>query len=182
MSANADIKVDSNCEWFSTMQVGQTRIKLVNYAEVNQINPIITFFEAHQEIVWFDISMNNVLAMNMLETTDELIDNHQHGFQRERAAAETQKIGQTWPKQFRHHVIIFPIFTVRINARNADTTGEFLNSHDFRIETWIIDCEKFEFDRNLSIGLEINCFLKNQYCTVHTSALIGSINRSPLFS
>ena len=152
----------------------------MDYAEVNQVNPIATPSEAHQEVVWFDISMNNVLAMDMLETTDELIGNHQYGFQRERAAAETQKIGQTWPKQFRHHVMIFLIFTVRIDTRNAYTAGEFLNSHDFRIEAWIIDCEGFEFDRNLSIGLEINCFLENQYCIVHTPALIGSIDRSPL--
>lgn len=74
--------------------------------------------------------------------------------------------------------MIFPIFTARIDTRNAYTAGKFLNSHDFRIEAWIIDRDGFEFDRNLSIGLEINSFLENQYCTVHTYTRVDRLDRS----
>ena len=104
------------------------------HAKVDHVNHIAAPSQAHQEVVWFDVSMNNLLEMKMLDTTDELIGKHQHGFQRERAAAESQKIFQARPKQFQHHVAIIPIFVIREHAWKAYTTGEFLTSHDFIFE------------------------------------------------
>lgn len=97
MTAGTDKPFASDRLSFPTVQIGLRRAGLHSNAIVDQVNHITGPPKAHQQVIRFEVSMNNAFAMKILETTDELIGKHQYGFQRELAVAESQKILQTWP-------------------------------------------------------------------------------------
>ena len=49
---------------------------LCGNAEIGYIHQIPTSSTAHKKVLGFDIPMNNVLGMNELETTKELVGKH----------------------------------------------------------------------------------------------------------
>ena len=65
--------------------------------QTHHINQIPLFPHTHQEILRFDVSMNDALEMDIFEMIKELIDEHQHNLEREFATAEVEKIFQTRP-------------------------------------------------------------------------------------
>jgi len=66
-------------------------------AQICYINLIPTPPGTHQEVLWLDVSMNDVLGMDILKTANELIGEHQHRFERELATAEIEEVFQAWP-------------------------------------------------------------------------------------
>jgi len=50
--------------------------------------------------------MDDALGMDVFETVKELVDEHQHGLERELAAAEVEKVFQTRPQKIKHHHVI----------------------------------------------------------------------------
>src|SRR3954468_17904155 len=68
---------------------------LLGQTEVNDIDLVTTFANTHQEVVWLDITVDERLSVNVLDTGDELIGEKKDGLQRELAVAEIEKILQT---------------------------------------------------------------------------------------
>lgn len=50
-------------------------------AEVGDIDAVPLLSCSHQEILWLDISVNQILRVDMLKAADQLISNHQNRFE-----------------------------------------------------------------------------------------------------
>jgi len=66
----------------------------------------------HQEVLRLNISMDDALGMDILQTIDELLGEHKHGFKRELTAAEVKKVFQTRAQKFKHHHVILRLVLI----------------------------------------------------------------------
>lgn len=64
--------------------------------------------------------MNEIVEVNILKTTNELIDEHQHNFKREFAIAKVEEIFQTWAQKIKHHDVEFASDLKDVNSWNID--------------------------------------------------------------
>ena len=60
--------------------------------QVGNIDQISLPSHAHQAIFRFDVSVDDIMRMNILEATDELVREHQDCFERKFATAVVEKI------------------------------------------------------------------------------------------
>ena len=56
-------------------------------AEIDNVDYMLLFLDAYQEIIGFDIPMQKSVLMNKFNSLEHLYCQHEHGFQREFAAA-----------------------------------------------------------------------------------------------
>jgi uncharacterized protein YuzE len=56
-------------------------------SKINDINEIFTLAKANQEIIWFDIAMNEIFGVDIFQASNQLISKHNDGFQREASVA-----------------------------------------------------------------------------------------------
>lgn len=61
-------------------------------AQIRHINPIPLLPQTHQEVLDFDVSMDDTPEMHTFQTTNELIDEDQHALERELATAEVELV------------------------------------------------------------------------------------------
>mmetsp|Transcript_3289 Transcript_3289/g.5876 ORF Transcript_3289/g.5876 Transcript_3289/m.5876 type:complete len:214 (+) Transcript_3289:313-954(+) len=64
--------------------------KSLRKSEINYANQACHLAQANTEITWLDISMDEILAVHILETIDHLISQHQHGLWIEPVVAESK--------------------------------------------------------------------------------------------
>lgn len=67
--------------------------------QIRHINLISMLPHTQQEVLRLDVTMDDALGMDVFETVKELIGEHQHGLEREFAAAVVEKIFQTRPQE-----------------------------------------------------------------------------------
>ena len=60
----------------------------------------------HEEVVGFNVAMNEVLVVNVLESSDHLVSQHEDGFEGETTTAEVEEILQTRSKQIHHKDVV----------------------------------------------------------------------------
>ena len=63
---------------------------LLGQAEIDDVHLITALSNAHQEVVWLYITVDERLGMDIFNTGDELIGQQQDGLQREFAVAEVE--------------------------------------------------------------------------------------------
>mmetsp|Transcript_11127 Transcript_11127/g.37813 ORF Transcript_11127/g.37813 Transcript_11127/m.37813 type:complete len:82 (+) Transcript_11127:2595-2840(+) len=61
---------------------------------------------AHEEVVWFDVSMQKAFGMHILYSTQHLVGKHQNGLQVKSAVAEIEEVFQRWAEKIDHHHIV----------------------------------------------------------------------------
>ena len=79
------------------MEVGLRVTVLLSKTKVDNVDLVATLANAHQEIVWLDITMDEGLGVDVLDPGDELIREQQHRLQREFAVAEVEEVLQAGP-------------------------------------------------------------------------------------
>ena len=67
---------------------------LLGQTEVDDIDLIASLTDAHEKVVWFDITMDKGLCVYVFDTRDELIDKQENSLEREFAIAEVEEIFQ----------------------------------------------------------------------------------------
>jgi|LakMenEpi03Aug12_release.lakeMendotaPanAssembly.Ray.scaffolds.fasta_scaffold485685_1 hypothetical protein len=67
---------------------------------------------AHKEVIGLDIAMNEVFRVDVFDSTNHLICQHQHRFHSETARAEIEQILQRWTQKIHHQNIVISLLTV----------------------------------------------------------------------
>lgn len=68
--------------------------------------------DSHKEIVWFDIPVNEGLAMNVLDTADHLIGQHKDCFDGETSRTEVEEILERWTQQVHDEDVVFLFLSI----------------------------------------------------------------------
>lgn len=91
---------------------------LLGQSEIDQEQFIAVPADAHQEIVGFDVSVNERFAMHVFDSADHLIGQHENGFDGEATRTKIEEIFQRRPQQIHDkHVVIFFLSIVSENYR-----------------------------------------------------------------
>ena len=65
---------------------------LLGETEINDIDLIASFSNAHEEIVWLDVSVDKVSRVNVLDSRDELIGEEKDSLEGELSVTEVEQI------------------------------------------------------------------------------------------
>lgn len=85
---------------------------LLGQSEVDNVNDGLTLAESDEEIIRFDVAMNEGLGVHVFEATDQLIREHQYRLELKSASAVIKQIFEGGSEQIQHHDIIVPFDTV----------------------------------------------------------------------
>jgi hypothetical protein len=75
-------------------------------SEVQDENFVTCFIQSDAEVIWFDISVNEMSVMDVLDSGDHLINQHKHGFEREFSESLVEKRFKGWAHQIHHKNIV----------------------------------------------------------------------------
>jgi hypothetical protein len=90
--------------WDVEMGLGVT--VLLGQTEIDNVDLVTTLSDAHEEVVRLDITVDEGLGVDVLDTRDELICEEQGSLQRELAVAEVEQVLQTRSEEIQNHGIV----------------------------------------------------------------------------
>lgn len=126
-------------------------------AQVRQVYLISRSANAHQEIFWFNVSMNNLLGMDVFKAANKLICEQQHGFEGKPAPAKVEKVFQTWPEEIKDHRVVLALKSIPVNTGNANTSDGLVYL-SFLSQQRRIGRDVFELDGDFFTSLDIDSF------------------------
>lgn len=93
-------------------------------AKIGGINSIPMLSQPHQEVVRLDIPMDETLRVNELQTEKKLVGEHQHGFERELAAAKVEKVFQTRAQEVKDQRVVVAFGLVSVDMWKTSLAGK----------------------------------------------------------
>jgi hypothetical protein len=91
--------------------------------KINDIDLMATLANAHEEVVRLNITVNDRLGMNVLNTGNELIGKQKNRFQRELPVAEVEEILQARSKEIKNHGIVPKVGSIPMDRGDADASS-----------------------------------------------------------
>ena len=139
------------CLWV-TVLLGQT--------EINDIDLVTTLSDAHQEVVWLDITVNKGLGVDVLDARDELVGEQQNGLQGELAVAEVEEILKGWAEEIQDHSIVVALSSKPANEWNSDSASQRLVDASLILQLWMLGLDALELNSDLltrdDVGSEVD--------------------------
>ncbi len=131
------------------VEMGLRVTVFLSQTKVNDIDLVAALADAHQEVIWLDITMNERLGMDVLDARDELVGKKEHRLKGEFAVAEVEKILQGRAEQIQNHGIVVTLCSKPTHKRDADTTSQGLVDTGFIFELGVLGLDALELDGNL---------------------------------
>uniref|UniRef100_A0A182IYJ2 Uncharacterized protein n=1 Tax=Anopheles atroparvus TaxID=41427 RepID=A0A182IYJ2_ANOAO len=99
---------------------------LLRQPEVDQEQLVAVAPDAHEEVIRLDVAVDEVLHVQILQPADHLVDEHQHGLDREVPAAKVEEVLQRRSEQVHHQHVVAALLAEVANVRDADAAGQHL--------------------------------------------------------
>lgn len=129
---------------------------LLGQTEIDNVDLVATLANAHEEVVGLDISVNEGLGMDVLDSGDELVGKKENGLEGELSVAEVEEILQAGTEKVKNHGIIVTLGSEPANEGNADTTSQGLVDAGFVLELRVLGLDGLELDSNLLAGDDVS--------------------------
>jgi hypothetical protein len=144
--------------WDVEMGLGVT--VLLGQTEIDNVDLVTTLSDAHEEVVRLDITVDEGLGMDVLDTRDELIGQEQDGLQRELAVAEVEQVLQTGSEEIKNHGIVVTLCSEPAHEGDTHTAGQRLVDTSLIFELGVLGLDALELDGDLlardNVGAEID--------------------------
>ena len=95
-------------------------------SEIHDKYCVLLFTSADQEIVGFDIAMNQAAFVDALGSRNHLMCHHCDGMRRERPVAEIEEVLKRGTEQVQDHDVVFAFEAKPVNVGHADRTLQAL--------------------------------------------------------
>lgn len=145
---------------------------LLSKAKVDNVDLVTPLSDAHQEVVRFDVAVDEGLGMDVLDTGDELIGQQQNCLHREFAVAKVEEILQAGSKEVENHGIVVTLGTEPTNKWDADSASQGLVDASFILELRMLSLDTLELDGDLFSGDDVGALLfevsKDVFGVCHT--------------
>lgn len=133
---------------------------LLGQTEINDIDLVAALADAHQEVVWLDITVDEGLGVDVLDTGDQLISKEEDGLEGELSVAEVEEIFQTGAEKVEDHGIVVTLGTEPADKWDTDTTSEGLVDTSLIFELRVLGFDGLELDGDLfardDVGSEVD--------------------------
>ena len=84
--------------------------------------------QAHQEVVWLHVSVDEVLSMNELNTTYELVRQQEDSLEAELPVAEVEEVLQAGSEELHHHHVVVVLGAVVLHQGDAHSSLHHLDA------------------------------------------------------
>jgi hypothetical protein len=128
---------------------------LLGQTEINNIDLVSTLADAHEEVVGLDITVDEGLGVDVLDTGDELIGKEKNGLQGELAVAEVEEILQTGTKEVEDHGIVVALGSKPADKWDTNTSSEGLVNTSFIFELRVLGLDTLKLDGDLLTGDDV---------------------------
>ena len=122
---------------------------LLGQTKVDDVDLIASLANAHQEVIRFDITMDERLGMDILDAGNELIGEQEDSLQGEFAVAEIEQVLEAGSEKVQDHGIVITLGSKPTDKGNADAAGEGLVDTCFIFELWMFGFDTFKLDGDL---------------------------------
>lgn len=130
---------------------------LLCHAKINDMDNVGTLgaWSADEEVVGFDVSVDEVLFVDGLYPREHLFGNHNYCLDRELAVAVVEQVFQTWTKQVYDQYVMETFLAEVVDIGDPGATDEDLVCPVFVTQLRSIALARFEFDGNLLVVQEV---------------------------
>jgi len=125
---------------------------LFGKTKIDGIDRVCLATKSNEEVVWLDVTMNEVLGVDVLDTAQQLLGNHQDGLQAELARAKVEQVLQTGSQEVHDHHIVVSFHTKVANVGDSNSTTQYPVEFGFVHELGMLGLDGLELDRNLFAG------------------------------
>ena len=100
---------------------------LLGQSEVDHEQLVAVAPNPHQEIVWFDVPMDEVLVVHVLDPPDHLVGQHEDGLHGEPPGAEVEEVLQAWPEKVHDEHIVVALLPIPayVGYPNTSLQGKY---------------------------------------------------------
>lgn len=133
---------------------------LLGQTEINHVDLVSSLANAHKEVVWLDVTVDERLGMDVLNAGDELVRKKKHSLQGELAVAEVEKVLQARAEEIQDHGIVVTFGAEPANKRDTNTTGKRFVNAGFILQLGMLGLDALKLDGNLLAGDDVGACLR----------------------
>lgn len=157
--------VSSGASEVLVLAVGDMEMSLgipifLGQAEVNDVDLIATFTDAHEEVIGLDVAVDEGLSMDVLDAGDELVGEEEDRLQGELPVTEVEKILQAGAQKVQDHGIVVTLGAKPADERDADTAGQGLVDSGFILKLGMLGLDALKLNGNFlprdNISAQVN--------------------------
>ena len=128
---------------------------LLSQTEIDNVDLFVTLSDSHEEVVGLDVTMDEGLGVDVLDTRDGLVGQGQDGLQRELAVAGLEQVLQAGSEEIETHDVVFTPGSEPVCAGDSDTAGQRLVDTGLIIELGVLGLDGLELDGDLLAGDDV---------------------------
>lgn len=129
---------------------------LLGKTEINDVDLVTTLADTHEEVVGLNITVDEGLGVDVLNTGNELIGKEQDSLQGELAVAEVEEILKGGTEKIQDHGIVVTLGSEPANEWDANTSSKGLVDTGFILELRVLGLDALELDGNLLTGDDVS--------------------------
>ena len=145
--------------WDVEMSLGVT--VFLGQPKINHVDLVATLADAHQEVVRFDITVDEGLGMDVFDAGDQLIGQKKDSLQGELAVAKVEKILQAGSEKVQDHGIVVTFGSIPTDEWDSHSSSEGLVDTGFVFELGVFGLDTLELDGDLLTGDDVCTFQEN---------------------
>lgn len=138
---------------------------LLGQTEVNHVDLVPTFSDAHQEIVGLNVTMDKGLGMNVFNAGDELIGQQKHRLQGKLAVAKVEQILQAGSKKIQDHGIVITFGPKPAHKWNANPSSKRLVDTGLIFKLRMLRFDALQLDGDLFARDDIGAYRVRLACS-----------------
>jgi hypothetical protein len=121
---------------------------------------VATLANAHEEVVWLDVTVDERLGVDVLDAGDELIGKKKNCLQGELAVAKVEEIFQTRAKQVEDHSVVVALSTEPADEGDSNAASQRLVDASLIFELGVLGLDALKLDGNLFAGDDVGSCVK----------------------
>lgn len=132
---------------------------LLGQTKINHVDLVSALSDAHQEVVRLDITVDERLSVNILDTRDELISEEQHRLEGKFPVAEVEQILKGGAEQVQNHGIVVALGAKPAHERDTNATGEGFVDASLILQLGVLSLDALELDGNLFARDDVGAYM-----------------------
>lgn len=145
------------------VEVGLGIPVLLGQTEIDHVDLVATLADTHEEIVGLDITVDERLGVDVLDSGYKLIGEQEHGLEGELAVAEVEQVLKTGTKKIDHHGVVVTLGTEPANKWDTDTAGKRLVDTGFILQLGMLCLDALKLDSNLLARNDVRSLVTSQH-------------------
>jgi hypothetical protein len=128
--------------------------------KVNDVDLVASLANAHEEVVWLDITVDERLGVDVFDARDELIGKQKNRLQGKLAVAEVEQVLQTGAEEIQDHGIVITFGAKPADKWDSNTSSQGLVDTGFILQLGVLGLDALELDGNLLSGYDIGAWTR----------------------